>query len=283
MIRVGTSGWSYDDWAGAFYPPGLPKQSWLGYYAKFFRTTEINSTYYTFPAPAVVQEWIRKASAIRGFEYSLKIPKKVTHDSLLTDVQTALDFETKVLAPMKSAGVLGAVLVQLSPVLSNPDHLDRLATFLGVLDTKAYEYAIELRHRSWIREYGLDRDAKALFKKYDVALCAVDGPSMPPLFTSTGRHSYVRLHGRNRDVWFAKDKNLKGRMNRYDYVYTREELEPWRAKAESVPGTIRVYFNNHPHANAVRNAKLFEFMLGIAPEPGLPPVPRQTGLSGFFE
>ena len=231
----------------------------------------------------MVQEWIRKASAIRGFEYSLKVPKKVTHDSLLTDVQTALDFEAKVLAPMKSAGVLGAVLVQLSPVLSNPDHLDRLATFLGALDTKAYDYAVELRHRSWIREYGLDRDAKALFKKYDVALCAVDGPSMPPLFTSTGRHSYVRLHGRNRDVWFAKDKNLNGRMNRYDYVYTREELEPWRAKAESVPGTIRVYFNNHPHANAVRNAKLFEFMLGLAPEPGLPPVPRQTGLSGFFE
>jgi uncharacterized protein YecE (DUF72 family) len=72
-------------------------------------------------------------------------------------------------------------------------------------------------------------------------------------------------------------------MNRYDYVYTREELEPWRAKVAPVNGTVRVYFNNHPRANAVRNAKLFEFMLGLAPEPVLPPVPRQSGLSRFFE
>jgi uncharacterized protein YecE (DUF72 family) len=282
VIRVGTSGWSYDDWAGAFYPPGLPKNAWLGYYAKFFRTTEINSTYYTFPAPAIVEEWIRKASKFKGFEYSLKMPKKVTHDSLLTDIQTAKDFEAKVLAPMKMAGMLGAVLLQVSPALRNPDHLDRLGSFLSALDTKEYDYAIELRHRSWIREYGLDRDVVMLLKKHDVAFCAVDGPSMPPVFVNTGRHSYLRLHGRNRDIWFSKDKNLNGRMNRYDYVYTREELEPWRERVSSVPGTVRVYFNNHPHANAVKNAKLFEFMLGMASDPGLPPVPRQTGLAGFF-
>lgn len=284
MILVGTAGWSYDDWAGAFYPPSLPKQAWLGYYAKFFRTTEINSSYYTFPAPFVVQEWIRKASKLPGFEFSLKMPKQVTHDSLLADLQTARDFEAKVLAPLKAAGALGAVLVQASPSLRNPDHVERLGAFLGALDTKEFDYAVELRHRSWIKEGALDPEAASLLTRHEVALCAVDGPSMPRVVQHTGRHAYVRLHGRNYDCWYGKDKNLDGRMNRYDYSYTCDELEPWKALVSSMPaGRVRVYFNNHPRANAVRNAKLFEFMLGLAPEPSLPPVPRQSGLSGFFE
>ena len=182
MILVGTSGWSYDDWAGAFYPPGLPKSDWLGHYAKFFRTTEINSTYYTFPAPFVVQEWARKAAQLQGFEYSLKMPKKVTHDSLLTDVQTAQDFEAKVLAPLKAAGSLGAVLVQAPPGLQDPEHLERLDAFFGALDTKAYDYVVELRHSSWIKGDALEPAAAAVLRKHDVACCAVDGPSMPPVF-----------------------------------------------------------------------------------------------------
>jgi uncharacterized protein YecE (DUF72 family) len=283
VILVGTSGWSYDDWAGAFYPPGLPKGEWLGYYAKFFHTTEINSTYYTSPSPLVVQGWVRKASQLPGFEYSLKMPKKVTHDSLLTDVPTALDFEAKVVAPLKKAGALGAVLVQAPPGLKFPDHLDRLDEFLGAVDTKAYDYVVELRHRSWLDRDGYRPEAVALLKKHDVACCAVDGPSMPPFFENTGRHAYLRLHGRNSDVWFSKKKDLAGRMNRYDYVYRREELEPWREKVASVAGNIRVYFNNHPRAGAVRNAKLLEFMLGLAQGPEMPQVQRQSGLSHFFE
>jgi uncharacterized protein YecE (DUF72 family) len=283
VILVGTSGWSYDDWVGAFYPPGLPKSDWLGHYAKFFRTTEINGTYYTFLAPFVVQEWARKAAQLPGFEYSLKMPKQVTHDSLLADVQTAQDFETKVLAPLQAAGAVGAVLAQAPPGLQDPEHLDRLDAFFGALDTKSYYYVIELRHSSWIKGEALEPGAATVLRKHDVACCAVDGLSMPPVFAPTGRHAYLRFHGRNQDVWFSKKKDLAGRMNRYDYLYRREELEPWRAKVATVPGTVRVYFNNHPHANAVRNAKLFEFMLGLASEPEMPAVPRQSGLSRFFE
>jgi len=282
VILVGTAGWSYDDWIGAFYPPNLPKRAWLGYYAKFFRTTEINSTYYSFPAAPVVDDWARKAARLGGFEYSLKMPAKVTHESLLADVATAQQFEANVLAPLKAAGALGAVLVQAPPSLHNPEHLDRLGSFLGALDTGAYDYAVELRHSSWLGEDGYAPGAVALLKRHDVALCAVDGPSMPPFFEATARHAYLRLHGRNRDIWFSQKQGLDGRMNRYDYLYTREELEPWRAKVSASPGTVRVYFNNHPRANAVKNAKLFEFLLGLAPEPGTPPVPRQAGLSSYF-
>lgn len=284
MIRVGTSGWSYDDWAGAFYPPGLPKQAWLSHYGKFFHTTEINSSFYTFPAPFMVQEWIRKASALHGFEFSLKVPGKVTHDSLLSDLQTALDFEAKVLSPMKAAGVLGAVLLQASPYFRYPDHLDRLEALLEALDTKTIDYAVELRHSSWLRgESEVVPEALGILRKHEAALCAVDGPSMPKIVCSTGRHFYLRLHGRNEDLWYSKKADPAGRMNRYDYSYTRDQLEPWEKAVRQMHGTIRVYFNNHPRANAVKNARLFETMLGLEPEETMAlPTQRQTGLSRFF-
>jgi len=285
MIRVGTSGWSYDDWVGAFYPPGLPKHAWLSYYGKYFHTTEINSSFYAFPAPFVVQEWIRKASVLKGFEFSLKLPGKVTHDTLMTDVTTALDFEAKVLSPLGEAGALGAVLIQASPYLHYPEHVDRLETLLEALDTKGIDYALELRHSSWLySNTGIVTDALKILKKHEVALCAVDGPSMPMITLNTGRHSYLRFHGRNADMWFSKEKNPEGRMNRYDYSYTRQELEPWASSIKPMTGTIRAYFNNHPRANAVKNAKLFEMMLGLEPEESQPlPTQRQTGLSRFFE
>lgn len=283
MIQIGTSGWSYDDWAGAFYPPGLPKHAWLSYYGKYFHTTEINSSYYTFPAPFAVQEWIRKASGLQAFEYSLKMPGKVTHDSLLADVQTALDFEAKVLSPLREAGVLGAVLIQASPYLRYPEHTERLEAMLAALDTNGIDYALELRHRSWLEHNGnLNAEVSGLLKRSDVALCAVDGPSMPASIVNTARHVYVRFHGRNYDVWYGKEKNLEGRMNRYDYSYTREELQPWREKIEPLQGKVRVYFNNHPRANAVKNAKLFEMMLGLAVTPDMQLPQKQTGLGSFF-
>ncbi|WP_424358603.1 DUF72 domain-containing protein [Methanocella sp. MCL-LM] len=285
MIRVGTSGWSYDDWAGAFYPPGLPKQAWLSYYGRYFHTTEINSSFYTFPAPFVVQEWIRKASGLNGFEFSLKMPGKVTHDSLMADLQTALDFEAKVLSPLKAAGALGAVLLQASPYFRYPDHTGRLEAMLEALNTKDIDYAIELRHSSWLKsETELVPDALDILRKHEVALCAVDGPSMPAILENTGRHSYLRLHGRNEDMWFSKKADPAGRMNRYDYSYSREQLEPWTSAVKAMPGTIRAYFNNHPRANAVKNARLFETMLGLEPEETMPlPTQRQTGLSRFFD
>ncbi len=157
VIIVGTSGWSYDDWVGEFYPPGLGKDKWLEFYARYFHTTEINSTYYSFPSPAMVQGWISRASKLKSFEYSLKMPKRVTHDSLLARCQgTRWSFEAKVLSPLRDAGCLGAVLIQLSPYFMSCDkgkkteHLERLKLLLDELDTARFDYAVEFRHRSWL-------------------------------------------------------------------------------------------------------------------------------------
>lgn len=285
MIRIGTSGWSYDDWAGEFYPRGLGKDKRLEYYARYFHTTEINSTYYAFPSPAMVRGWVSAAAKLEAFEYSLKMPARVTHQSLLLDRDHALEFEFKVVAPLHDAGCLGAVLIQLSPYLTlydkgrKTDHLDRLKMLLERLETSAYDYAVEFRHGSWLERDGLNWEALDMLKERGVAVCAVDGPSMPPLVESTARHAYVRFHGRNDDIWYKKESG-DGRLNRYDYDYREEELAPWRKRIRALGGTARAYFNNHPRANAVRNAKLFETVMGIPGEPLK--LEKQADLTSFF-
>jgi uncharacterized protein YecE (DUF72 family) len=286
MILVGTSGWSYDDWVGEFYPPGLGKDKWLEFYARYFHTTEINSTYYSFPAPAAVHSWITKASRLQSFEYSLKMPKQVTHESLLLDIKCAREFEAKVLAPMRDAGCLGATLIQLSPYVmrlekgSRTEHLERLRALLECLDTSGLAYVVEFRHHSWLEGGRLSGDARDLLKEMNVAACAVDGPSMPPIVEDTADHAYVRFHGHNADIWYKK-KPGDARMNRYDYNYSRAELLPWKKRMEPLlRGTIRAYFNNHPRANAVKNARLFESLMGIEVEPIK--IEKQSDLSSFL-
>jgi uncharacterized protein YecE (DUF72 family) len=286
VILVGTSGWSYDDWVGEFYPPGIGKDKWLEFYARYFHTTEINSTYYSFPPPAVVQSWIAKASRLSNFEYSLKMPKRVTHESLLLDVEHALEFESKVLAPLRDAACIGAVLIQLSPYLmysskgKRTEHPERLRAMLERLDTSKYNIAVEFRHRSWLEQGGLIGEVKDLLRERNVAACAVDGPSMPPVVEDTARHAYVRFHGHNADIWYKKEPG-DGRMNRYDYNYREEELLPWKKRiGPLMRGTVRAYFNNHPRANAVKNAKLFESIMGVRPEPLK--IEKQSDLSSFF-
>jgi len=282
VILVGTSGWSYDDWVGEFYPQGLGKDKWLEYYARFFHTVEINSTYYSFPAPALVQGWIARASKMKSFEYSLKLPRLVTHDSLLLDIGRALDFEAKVLAPLRDAGCLGATLIQLSPYLifSEAGHLDRLRALLERLDASKFDYAVEFRHRSWLENGGLVPEAKKLLTGRGVAACVVDGPSMPPVVENTARHSYVRFHGHNEDIWYKKDSK-DARMSRYDYDYGKIELVPWKERLEPLTaGTVRAYFNNHPHASSVKNAKLFESLMGVDGTPLK--LEKQSDLSSYF-
>jgi len=179
VILAGTSGWSYDDWVGEFYPQGLGRDKWLEFYARYFRTTEINSTYYSFPSPVVVRSWISKASKLEAFEYSMKMPRRVTHESLLLDTGQALEFEARVLAPARDAGCLGAALLQLSPYLMLHDkgrktgHLERLKALLERLDTGRFEYAAEFRHRSWLEGGALAGEAVDLLRERNVAACVV--------------------------------------------------------------------------------------------------------------
>jgi uncharacterized protein YecE (DUF72 family) len=266
--RIGCSGWSYDDWVGRFYPAELAKKKgdWLPYYSRYFPTVEINSTFYRVPNEFMVRSWIERGKQREGFEFSVKLPQMVTHDSIIKEdsekaAAQASSFQDICVKPLADAGVLGGVLIQLTPYfrLEGKESLGRLRGLLQILDTDVYDYAVEFRHRSWLNERGneLTADVIETLQEFRVANAIVDGPGFPITRSLTARHAYVRFHGRNYDIWFKEEPEDDYRMNRYDYLYSLEQLEPWAPRLEEIVSNsdrTRIYFNNHGRAKAVKNA-----------------------------
>ena len=277
---IGCSGWSYDDWVGKFYPADLAKKKgeWLSYYSKFFSTVEINSTFYRVPNEFMVRSWIDRGRQKQGFEFSVKLPQMVTHDSILKDnaekaVEQASSFENICVKPLAEAGLLGGVLIQLTPYFKNEGKasLAKLRALFQMLRTDNYDYAVEFRHRSWLNERGneLRADVIEVLQEFKVANVILDGPGFPITRSLTARHAYVRFHGRNYDIWYKDEPEDDYRLNRYDYLYAHQELEPWVPRLTEVVSNsdrARIYFNNHGNAKAVKNAFQMMDLLGIQHE-----------------
>ena len=276
MILVGCSGWSYDDWIGNFYPIELAKRKdeWLSYYSQYFNTVEINSTFYRPPGERQVQSWIMKAKDFVDFEYSVKVPQLVTHKALVEGnteraIFWATSFEKTCVKPLAEAGLLGSVLLQLSPYFKNEG--SALATLKGVLDAISYQeynYAVEFRHRSWLAKNGqeMEHDTKAILRERNIANVMIDGLGLHESTEQLADHAYVRFHGRNYDIWYKEEKENDHRLDRYDYLYKKDQLEPWipqLKKVESETSKVAVYFNNHARSKSVRNAFLLMDMLFI--------------------
>lgn len=292
MIRVGTSGWGYPEWVGPFYPVSLRQRAdeWLDFYATRFRTVEINSTFYAFPSEELVAGWTRRGVALQErapFEFSVKLPREVTHQALVQgDVERAREitgrFDREVLDPLAGEGLLGAVLVQLSPRYDCGDaHVHALHELLGALAER--RVALEFRHASWARHGCIDPRAERLFASRDVCLVEVDAPGAPQVAPPTdARHAYLRLHGRREDYWTgARAREDAQDGARYDYLYRDDELTPILARARQLDagGTdVRVYFNNTPHAKATVNALAFLDALGMAPDVPKPKLTEQRRL-----
>ena len=275
-ILVGCSGWSYDDWVGAFYPVDLAnkKGEWFDYYAQYFSTVEINSTFYRQPSEFQVNSWIKKGKNKKEFEYSLKVPQLVTHKALVEgDEERAIfwatTFEKICVKPLAEAGLLGGVLLQLSPYLKNKGSaLDDLKGLLDAVSHQDFDYAVEFRHKSWLDENKKEIDPVALevLRERDVANVLIDGPGLHVGSEQTANHAYLRFHGRNYDIWYRDEKEDDHRLDRYDYLYKRDQLEPWVPQikeAELKKSQVRIYFNNHARAKSVRNAFLLMDLLLI--------------------
>lgn len=252
-LRIGPAGWSYEDWKGIVYPRGMPKgQHPLTYLAQFFDTVEVNSTFYRPPVADYCASWASKVSDYPEFKFCAKLWEGFTHKRgrWPSDGEIAQIFEG--FAPLHDAGKLGAILVQF-PWSFKRTNENRL-WMARVLDTfEQFSLAVELRHASW------DLDEVYMgFKDRGIAFCNIDQPlfkdSIEPSATVTGRMAYVRLHGRNYDNWFREDA---GRDDRYNYLYSEEELEPWIAKINGMRNEVdEVYVitNNHYRGQAVVNA-----------------------------
>lgn len=263
-IRVGPAGWSYKDWEGTVYPPHGSKFDHLAYLASFFDTIEINSPFYRIPPPTHAKSWVRRVAENPNFKFTTKVYKGFTHEQPPLDERDLLAFRNY-LDPLMEADKLGAVLLQYPWSFKNSDESrERLVALFDAL--RDYPKALEVRHATF-----QTKEFLALLEEHDVSWVNVDQPlfhdSVKPADTTTGPIGYARFHGRNYEKWFAHDESWE----RYNYLYSEKELEPWVARIESMAKEKETYVvtNNHFRGQAIVNAGELKGSLGQ--DPTVPP------------
>ena len=263
-VRIGTAGWSYKDWEGIFYPSGMQhrKMHPLEYLARFFDTTEINTSFYGPIKAQLAKVWCRKVAAVNpDFLFTAKLYRAFTHspNAVMEPTSAASirptdedEFRTREgLDVLASEGRLGALLIQFPVSFKNTslnrEYLDRL-----LRQFIEYPCVVEVRDSSWD-----NAETLAAFAQKNVAFCNIDQPvmgrSLAPTEHVTAPIAYVRLHGRNYDQWFDSDN----RNDRYNYLYNEKELEGWKERIENVAEkalTTYVITNNHFESKAGVNA-----------------------------
>jgi len=239
-LKIGCSGWSYpQDWKDIFYHSS---SSLLRQYLSYFKTAEVNSTFYALPKPAFVKHLASIEDS--DISFTAKIPQAVTHDNRLdlsTEAGTVLHEFFNLLKPIQNK--IAALLIQLPPWdISNMGNLE---TFLSALDS-SFRYAIEFRHESW-----LTQKVWTLLEDFGIAHVIVDEPKLPIDLRITTDFSYIRWHGHGTEIW-------------YKYLYSIEALQDWRPRLLDVMDrteTVFGYFNNHFYGYAPFNAlQMLEMM-----------------------
>jgi uncharacterized protein YecE (DUF72 family) len=256
MIRIGTSGYSYDDWVGPVYPPDIKKNDWLNYYATLFDTTEINFSYYRQPTAWTLDRMAAKVPD--GFLFTIKAFQGLTHER---GEGNAEEFKTFVdaLKPLIEQNKFGCVLAQFpwgfKATRENADYLRFVREQFGDVPV-----VIEFRNREWLTD-----ETFALLRAERLGFCCVDEPRfkslMPPIAVTTAPVSYVRFHGRNAEKWWKHENAYE----RYDYQYKTEELQEWVPKIEKLQEESHetfVFANNHYQGQAVSTGKQLKMLLG---------------------
>lgn len=253
QIRVGLAGWSYTDWNGIIYPAPQPRDFHeVEFLSKYFDTIEINTSFYHPLQPQFAVQWLRRVAENPRFLFTAKLWQKFTHESNATTedekvVRSGFD-------PLLDAGKLGAVLLQFPFSFHHtPDTLSHLKNLLDKF--RNYPLVVEVRHSSWATP-----EFYELLHERGVGFCNIDQPvigkSMKPTERATSPVAYFRLHGRRYDTWFADDPTVPS-YERYNYLYTEEELDPWAKRIEHVAKSAKTTFvitNNHYLGKAAVNA-----------------------------
>ncbi len=243
-IRLGCSGWDYRDWADVFYKS--MDESKLQAYSRIFNTTEINSTFYSYPSQGIVFGWAKYTP--QNFRFTVKLNRLITHEKRLDiskGVEDDLKRFTELMRPLHDSGKLACILIQLPPGMKFRN--DRIEEFMKILPSDL-RFALEYRNETWLSD-----EAHSLMADYNVATVAVDEPLLPPEIRLTSDIAYVRWHGRGKTMW-------------YNYCYSKEELESWVPKLKDMSQSTDVYgyFNNHYHGYAPENCIDVLEMLGMA-------------------
>ena len=257
FIRIGPAGWSYKDWEGIVYPPHKGRFDELSYLASFFDTIEINSPFYRIPPVTHSKSWVRRVAHNTDFKFTTKIYKGFTHGD--PPLQPGdVDAFRAYLDPLADADKLGALLLQFPwSFKDSEESREKLSTlFRQFVD---YPQALEVRHASFQNQEFID-----FLAEHDVSWVNVDQPlfheSVKPAATVTGPIGYARFHGRNYEKWFAHSESWE----RYNYLYSKEELEPWVGRIEEMARAKETYVitNNHFRGQAIVNAVDLKQSLG---------------------
>jgi uncharacterized protein YecE (DUF72 family) len=236
-IYIGTSGWNYDDWKGAFYPDRMGRGKWLAYYADHFKTVEVNATFYRTFQDGVFERWAGQVPA--DFRFVLKAPRIITHRKYLSGADKEIgDFcrKAKLLGDR-----FGLILLQLAP--NTPVDAARLDAALAAFGES--RVAVEFRDSRWISD-----EARIILEKRGAIFCAADSPKTQIIDWVTADTGYIRLHGRTE--W-------------YSHRYTEAELRDIAGHVWSIidggAQTIYIFFNNDYRGYALENASALNKML----------------------
>jgi len=276
-LWIGTSGYSFADWVGPFYPPGTRSGDFLSYYARHFDAVEVNSSYYHVPSPRVIEIMERKTPP--GFRFTVKMNQAMTHERSL-DRSLVRDF-LAALEPLKAAGKYDGLLAQFPwGFKRSPQAESHLAAIRDALP--AEPIFVEFRHASWATP-----GVEDLLRRERLGFCAVDEPAldglMPPVAMLTTEDAYVRFHGRNAANWWGRGAPAggagagstrpepgdeagrdRGSRDRYDWDYAAGELREWIGRVRELAEKARrtyLFFNNCHAGQAARSAKLMKELL----------------------
>ena len=254
MLLIGTSGFSYKDWVGPYYPEGLAKKDWLSFHSREFSTCEINFSYYRVPNPRTLAAMAAKVPD--DFLFTLKANREMTHERG-DNADVFRQFRDS-LSPWLEQGKLGCILAQFPSsfraTADNRDYLKLLRDHLGEL-----RVVVEFRHVGWVSPPTFE-----LLRQLNLGFCSVDQPRfkslMPPVAEVTSDTAYVRFHGRNYQKWWRH----KEAWERYDYTYSENELEEWVPKIRQMDEeaeTTFLFANNHWRGQAVDTARQLRMLL----------------------
>ena len=239
-IAIGTSGWSYDHWEGVLYPHGTAQRDRLGHYVPHFRTVELNSSFYHWPADRTFASWFRRLPD--DFQLTVKAPRGLTHGARLYAPERWL---ARIAGSMQQLGhKRGVLLVQLPP--DQGYDYARLAYFLAGVPPWL-RVAVELRHPDW------HCDAIwQLLERTGTAYCVMSGAGLPCVLRATAPFVYLRLNGPDPDWMYAGS-------------YADDSLRWWAARIHEWAAQgldVYAYFNNDGGGNAVRNAATLRHFTG---------------------
>jgi uncharacterized protein YecE (DUF72 family) len=237
-LYIGTSGYTYKDWRGIFYPKDVPQKAWLSYYAERYNTVEINATFYRSFPQSVFDRWYTSTPA--AFRFTLKGPKLITHEKKLHDIEGELQQFVQSAAGLKDK--LAVMLWQFPPGARAEKLCEPLKAFLPLLP-KNTQQVFEFRHTSWFTDETYD-----LLNQYHAGFVINDSNRWPAREVVTGGCMYVRFHGP---------------ATLYASLYSIEALGAWVSKIRPrlLQNDVYAYFNNDYGGRALQNASELRALL----------------------